>query len=336
MSLYKAETRRLFKRRFTKLFLLGAVAVLAAVAIGIFFSNEAVGPEQIAAAKADAQAQFERDTQQVEKDKASCEAAKGTPQANQWPPDCEQLTPPSQENYNYEWYMPPTFIFRESFPDMATTLAALLALAAFIIGASFVGAEWSSGGMMNLLLWRPQRLKVLGTKLLTVLLSFTVITVVASAIWTGVFYLIAEARGSTDSMTSGAWQSFAIMEVRGLALVLVAGAVGFGLASLGRHTAMALGVTIGAVIVFQFGLGVVLELAKVKFVQAYLIPAWISAWMNKEITLEDYNSCDFSSVNGCQPAQLTLTWPMAAALLGGLFVVITGAAMWTMRSRDIT
>ncbi|MEV4345585.1 ABC transporter permease subunit [Actinoplanes sp. NPDC049596] len=336
MSLYKAETRRLFKRRFTKLFLLGAVVVLIAVAVSIFFSNQAVGPQQIAAAKAEAQAQFERDSQQTEKDKASCEAAKGTAQANQWPPDCNQLTPPSQENYNYEWYMPPTFIFRESFPDMATTLAALLALAAFIIGASFVGAEWSSGGMMNLLLWRPQRLKVLGTKLATVLVSFTVITVVLSAIWTGIFYLIAEARGSTDTMTSGAWQSVAIMEVRGLALVLVAGAVGFGLASLGRHTAMALGATIGALIVFQFGLGVVLELAKVKFVQAYLIPAWITAWMNKEITIQDYNSCDFSSVNGCQPAELTLTWPMAGAILGGLFVVITGAAMWTMRSRDIT
>ena len=38
-----------------------------------------------------------------------------------------------------------------------------------MIGASFVGAEWNSGGMMNLLLWRPQRLKVLSTKLAALL-----------------------------------------------------------------------------------------------------------------------------------------------------------------------
>jgi len=48
---------------------------------------------------------------------------------------------------------------------MVTTFAAVLALVAYIVGASFVGAEWSSGGMMNLLLWRPRRLQVLGTKL---------------------------------------------------------------------------------------------------------------------------------------------------------------------------
>lgn len=48
-------------------------------------------------------------------------------------------------------------------------------------------------------------------------------------------------------------------------------------ASLGRHTAMAFGVTIGVVAIFQFGLGTVLELAKAKFVEAYLIPVWAAA-----------------------------------------------------------
>ena len=59
---------------------------------------------------------------------------------------------------------------------MITTLAALLALVAFVIGASFVGAEWNSGGMMNLLLWRPQRLQVLGTKLAALLVGLTALT----------------------------------------------------------------------------------------------------------------------------------------------------------------
>jgi hypothetical protein len=137
-------------------------------------------------------------------------------------------------------------------------------------------------------------------------------------------------------MTSGAWQSIALMELRGLVLVIVAGAVGFGLASLGRHTAMALGVTIGAVIVFQFGLGTVLSLASVKFAEAYLIPVWMIAWMNKEVKIEDYNSCDFSSASGCVPDSLTLTWPMAGGILAAVFVVIVVASMWTMRSRDVT
>ena len=88
--------------------------------------------------------------------------------------------------------MPATFDFRKKFGDMIITFAAILALIAFVIGASFVGAEWSSGGMMNLLLWRPQRLKVLGTKLVALLVGLTVLTVVVAAAWTGIFVLIAE------------------------------------------------------------------------------------------------------------------------------------------------
>lgn len=336
MSLYSAETKRLTKRRFTRLFLLGMVLILAAIAVGMFFTNQKVGPEQIASAQAEAQQEYQRSVDQFRRDLATCEAAQGTPQASQWPPNCEGLTEPTPDQFEAQWFMPPTFVFRESFPDMATTLLALLALVAFIVGASFVGAEWSSGGMMNLLLWRPRRLLVLSTKLAALLVFFAVLTVVFSAIWTAAFYLIAELRGSTAGMTSGAWQSVGLMELRGLALVLVAGAVGFGLASLGRHTAMALGVTIGVVIVFQFGLGTVLNLAGVKFADAYLIPVWLVAWMNKEIKLEDYNSCDFSSAGGCQPDSLTLTWPMAGGLLAGIFVVIVAASMWAMRSRDIT
>jgi hypothetical protein len=99
---------------------------------------------------------------------------------------------------------------------------------------------------------------------------------------------------------------------------------------------MALGAVIGVIIVFQFGLGTVLAMADVKFAQAYLIPVWAIAWMNKSFKVEDYNSCDYSAVNGCTPESWTITWPMAGGVLAGVFVVIVGAALWTMRSRDIT
>ncbi|MET0415576.1 MAG: ABC transporter permease subunit, partial [Actinoplanes sp.] len=299
-------------------------------------TNQKVGADQVAKAQAQAQADYDRAVLQATQDRQTCEAAKGTPSASQWPANCNEMYQPQQGDFNPDWYMPATFDFRESFPNMVTTLAALLALAAFVIGASFVGAEWNSGGMMNLLLWRPQRLRVLGTKLVAFLVALTGLTVVASAVWTGVFYLIAQTRGSVESMTSGAWQSIALTELRALALVLVVGAAGFGLASIGRHTAMALGAAIGLIVVFQFGLGVVLQMAQVKFAEAYLIPIWMIAWMDKEVKVEDYNSCDFSSVNGCVPDSLTITWPMAGGVLAAVFVLVVGAAMWTMRSRDIT
>jgi hypothetical protein len=335
VSLYKAETRRLVKRRFTKLFVVCGLLVLAAVAAGVFLSNQKVSPETVARAKAEAQANYQQTLDETNRSIQECRAAQGTAKASDYPPNCE-ITPPQQADFDPQWYLPASFDFRTKFPAMVTTLAAVLALVAYIVGASFVGAEWSSGGMMNLLLWRPRRVQVLGTKLAVLLAGTTVLTVGLGAIWTAGFYGIATARGSTAKMTSGAWQSIALMEVRALALVLVAGALGFGLASIGRHTAMALGVAIAVIVLFQFGLGIVLSQVRVKFVEAYLIPTWIDAWLQKKAVLQNFDSCNFSAINGCQPDTMTITWPMAGGVLALIFVAVVGAAMWTMRTRDIT
>jgi ABC-type transport system involved in multi-copper enzyme maturation permease subunit len=336
VSLYKAESRRLVKRRFTRYFVLGLLVVLAAVAVAMFVTNHKIGPAEIAQAKAKAHAEYQRTVDQATAAARACQAAHGTANAKQYPADCSEITPPSESDFDANWYTPPTFDFRKNFPDLVTALAALLAVVGFVVGASFVGAEWNSGGMANLLLWRPQRVRVLATKLVAFLVSLAALTVVLSAVWTGVFTVVARLRGTSATMTGGAWQSLLLMETRGLALVLVAGALGFGLASLGRHTAMALGVAIGLIIVFQFGLGTALSLAKVKFAEAYLIPVWTIAWMKKAYEIQNYNSCDYSVTDGCQPDTFTITWHMAGTALAIAFVVIVGAALWTIRRRDIT
>jgi hypothetical protein len=177
---------------------------------------------------------------------------------------------------------------------------------------------------------------VLGTKLIALLVSLAVGTAVLTAAWTGIFWVVATLRGSTAGMTSGTWQSIGLMELRGLGLVVVGGAVGFGLASLGRHTAMALGVAMGVIVVFQIGLATVLNLAKVKFLEAYLIPVWGMAWMNKQVKLENSDRCNFSAVNGCQPDTLTITWQLAGGALALVSIVVVGGSLWTIRRRDIT
>ena len=328
MSLYTAETRRLTKRRFTRFFLIGVVVLLGAIAAGMFISNQKNTPAVVAEAQAKADREYQQAVAQAETDRKACEAQPGS--------DCTQMWQPTREDFQAEWYMPPTFDFRKNFGDMVTTLAAILAMAAFVIGASFVGAEWSSGGMMNLLLWRPQRLKVLNTKLAALLAVLTGVTVLLSALWTGIFALIANLRGTLDGMTSGAWQSYLIMEVRGLVIVLAAGALGFGLASIGRHTAVAMGVAIGVVVVLQAGLGTVLAMAQVKYIEMYLAPTWITAWMNKSVELVDYDAPCVGAGNACEQPTLTLTWQMAGVGLVAALVLVVGTAMWTLRKRDIT
>jgi hypothetical protein len=339
VSLFKAETRRLVKRRFSRYLVLAAVLILGAVAVGMFISNQKPTPAVVAQAEAEADRFYQEQARYAVEEKQRCASLSAEQLKAQYSENfsCDQITPPQREDFNTADFLPSQFHFREKFPDMVTTLAAILAMVAFVVGASFIGAEWNSGGMMNLLLWRPRRLQVLSTKLAALLAALIGLTVVFSAAWTGLFWLIATMRGSTEQMTSGAWQSIGLMELRGLALVLTAGVVGFSLASIGRHTAMAMGTAIGVIVVFQFGLGVVLQMARVRFADAYLLPFWAIAWMRKEWKVFDYNApCEYSAVNGCEPPSMMITWPMAGIAMAAIVGLGTVAAMWTMRARDIT
>ena len=347
MNLFRAEWRRLFKRRITVGTLLGVVVVLGLVAGGIAISNQKIGPEALAEAEAAAQAEYEEQLRwheetiddqvaQCREEQAAAEAA-GEPSPWGEGFDCEMLREwvPVREDFQAEWYLPPTFSFRDGFESMIGVFAAILALFGFLVGASFVGAEWRSGGMMNLLLWQPRRLRVLGTKLTTLLLGVLSVGVVLGAAWTGTFWLIATFRGVTDGMTAGVWQSMALTGVRGLMLGLVAATIGFALASIGRHTAMALGAAVAAVIVGVAGVAIVVDLLGVRFGGAWLWPNYARAWLQRSLTFYDWRSCEFS-FGRCEPAELVVTWQVAGAGMAALVIVALGLAMWQMRRRDVT
>lgn len=333
MSLYKTELRRLVMRRFTRWMALIALLVLVAIALGTAVSNSKVGPEQLAAAERMAEENYRESLAHHQEFIEECKRSKESGRSD-FSEDCEAFPPPSREDFLVEWYLPPTFDFRNEFGEYILAFAAIMSVIAFVLGASFIGAEWASGGMMNLLLWRPQRLRVLFAKagaLLTGLIGFTAVAALA---WTAAFWVIAKYRGVSEGMTSGAWKSFALTELRGLIMVLVAGLIGFALASVGRHTAMALGAALGVVVVGQFGLGMVLMMANVRYYEVWLLPTYVLAWIQKKVTLFDYNSCDYSA-GYCQPKTMDIVWQDAGVLFSAIVVLLFGTAMWMMRRRDI-
>ncbi|MEU6078257.1 ABC transporter permease subunit [Micromonospora sp. NPDC047074] len=338
MSLYRTELRRLAKRRFTRWMSLLGLLVLAAVVVGVFVTNEKIDAATLAKAERAAEQQWQRDVEHNAQYRAECERAKaaGTSGADRFPEDCAMIQPPPRDAIEARWFLPSTFDFRENFGFTLLPLAAILALIGFVVGASFVGAEWNTGGMMNLLLWRPKRLTVLLTKLAALLTGLLALAVPTTALWFGSFWLVAHFRGSTAKMTSGAWQSFALTGLRGLVLALVTATIGFALASLGRHTAMALGGVIALMVVGQFGLGILLEMAGVRFAEAWLLPTYALAWMQKKVTLENWDTCQATYFGECRPDTLDITWQQSSVLLTVGFVVILGAALWAMRRRDIS
>lgn len=332
MSLIRAELRRFGKRRITRLMLGLVVALLATVAITIAVEHQKPGPAAVAAAEAAADREFRQQQRLIEEEVAACEADPDRFGLA----DCEEIRQfwPTREQL-VESNLPPAFEFRTGFRDMITVFVGVLALFAFLVGASFVGAEWRTGGMMNLLLWRPRRLQVLGGKLLALLAALLGLGVLGGAAWTGGLWLVASFRGITDTMTAGTWQSFGLDGVRGLALVLVAGAVGFALASLGRHSAMAMGTAIAGFVVGVAGVAIVANgLLQLPFWERWLWTTYVNAWLEGGAVVFNFRA-PCQGIGPCETPEYVVTWQMAGAGIAAAVVLLLGAAMWQMRRRDV-
>jgi hypothetical protein len=189
--------------------------------------------------------------------------------------------------------------------------------------------------MMNLLLWRPRRIPVLVTKLGVLLGSILGVAALIGALWTAAFWAIGRYDGQLGTLTSGVWQSFGLTGVRGVTVVLLAATVGFCLASIGRHTAMALGVGIGVAVVSEIGLRIAFELVQVRFGERFTLSTYLIAWFGKKATLYDYRACEFAQ-GQCNPGELVITWQHAGLLFAVVLALALGGAFWSMRRRDVT
>jgi ABC-2 type transport system permease protein len=334
VNLLNAELRRLFARRFTRLMLVVVLLVMAAVAVGTAVNSH----RHDAAALARAQAQVDQLRQQSAQEQQRCEDEQANPPSDasqrRFPPDfdCAQLGAWIPEADNF---LPYEFNFRKDAPQMILVLGGLLTLFGFAVGASFVGAEWNSGGMMNLLLWRPRRLPTLLGKLSALLVGLTVAAIGYTAIWVGALWGVASARGSTAQMTAGVWRSLGLDSARALVLGLCAACVGFAIASLGRHTATALGIAVGYLVVFEIGVRIVLGAARVHRPERFLLSNYVAAWLTKAQWFYDWHYCD-TRAGACEAPRWAIHLNQGLLALGAMVLVTVVAAFWTMRRRDIT
>jgi ABC-type transport system involved in multi-copper enzyme maturation permease subunit len=332
MSLVRAERRRFHKRRVTKVMLLIGVLILATIGVGMWFSNQKVTGATRAAAAAEAQRNFE-ESQRAWNNAGKAECERMAKEQNADPAQACAVGP-RQEDFRAEYFMPSTYDFKANFLEMATGWAIIMAFVGLVIGASYVGAEWSSGGMMNLLTWQPRRMRVLGTKMLTLAGAMVVWSAVVFVFWVGLQWLLGTYRGTTAGMTSGTWQSFGLTGLRGLGLIAAGSAFGFVLASLGRRTAVAMGVLIALIVVTQFGLTLILYAARVHYPNLYFVGNHMSAWMQGKQRLFDESSCDYT-FGSCQPQHIDLTWQMSGAIFGAGLLLLIAAALWQIRRRDV-
>ncbi|HZN73333.1 MAG TPA: ABC transporter permease subunit [Micromonosporaceae bacterium] len=340
MRLVRAEWSRFFARRFTRIMVVVVLGILGLILIGVGASSHQPNPAVIA--QAEAQAAEVRT--QVTAMRAQCEEEQRNPgavdpnqkQFGQLPPGvtCAQIFDPAQ--VRPEDFMPHVFSFADEAPDLLKAFGGVLTLFAFAVGASFIGAEWSSGGVMNQLLWRPRRLRLVTGKLGTLLVAIATTTIALMGVWIAALWGLATLRGRMGEVTSGVSQSMGLTGLRALALVLAAGAIGFAVASLGRNTATAMGLAVGYVIVLEIGTRIVLEVAEVIKPEKWFLSTYAMAWLNQRVIFTEWRHCRYDTTGNCQSYDWAIDMKQASIVFGSILLVSVFAAFLAFRQRDVT
>jgi hypothetical protein len=330
IRLFGAEWSRLFSRRVTLVTLVLIGTLLAFLTFGFSLTRSTPSAGEVETAKVQAAAAadvWDRNVERCSKVQSGLENAE---KGEKFPRGCDygpRPTPDMQLDYG--------FSFHRQWPSLYYTAAIVLAVAGFVLGASFVGVEWSSGGMASLLLWAPRRAYVLGAKLLAVCAGVGVVSVVYLAVWTAAFLAVAAGSGTVGTMTGPEVGSLLLTGVRVIALALAGAALGFSIASLGRHTSTALGVGVAYVLVYELGSIIIFGLVGTDFAQKYRLFPYISAWLTKSYTFDvDAAACQAA---GCVPAAgFSGSWQQGGLVLAGTVAALLVAAFLTMRRRDVT
>ena len=122
---------------------------------------------------------------------------------------------------------------------------------ALIVGASFIGAEWHSGNIATTLTWEPRRARLYLSKALALALCVFVAAIALQILLSLLLAPVAIFRGTTAGLDGGFWGDMASVMGKAGFLAVAIGLLGFGLASIGRNTAAAVGMMFGYTAVIE-------------------------------------------------------------------------------------
>ena len=240
-GLLLAEAHRFASRRFIRwllgLAVLGFVVVVPLVGVTQFARTS----EQV---RAQARAEISRIVAEQNTFREQCLAGPVPPGLPaDAPPD--EYCPPvaSAADFSEGDFLPKRpFDLADLLQPGALAVGAAVAALFFVVGATWVGAEWSARTMMALLFWETRRLRVLATKTAVLVAATAVVAVLAQLAWAGSAWLLASTRGSTGPLPKGFWGDVAALGGRTVLLAVLTALIGTGVAHLIRSTGAALGV----------------------------------------------------------------------------------------------
>ncbi|MGF1596031.1 MAG: hypothetical protein ACFCVK_03730 [Acidimicrobiales bacterium] len=93
-------------------------------------------------------------------------------------------------------------------------VANLLPIMAFVIGASFIGADLRTGMLEQILTWEPRRSRLLAARLIAGSIGVAILAMALAALLVALLYALAAATGTADGTTGELWGNVAVAIVR--------------------------------------------------------------------------------------------------------------------------
>jgi hypothetical protein len=238
-SLFRAELHRFRARRFIRvLLLLAVVGWVFAVVVGLLHYGTPTADDHAAARQS-----MQQVVAQSEQVRQQCLA---NPQAQGAPPGLspeEACGPPMQlSELDENSFLPKQpFDVASSGSRGAVGFGAIAAVLGFVIGATWIGAEWSSRSLVALLFWVPRRSAVFTVKIAVLTLAAALLGIVAQVGWLLMAALLRAVDGDGRALPPSFWQHLLPIQGRAVLLTVLIALLGFGLTNLIRNTGAALG-----------------------------------------------------------------------------------------------
>ncbi|MFL6027712.1 MAG: ABC transporter permease subunit [Friedmanniella sp.] len=313
--LLRAELLRLRSRRMT---LFAAILLLVAVALFQLAVNEAVTPPSGAEVAA-AQREYEQSRQDWEANH------------QQYEQDCRD------EGLSEQQCVIPAPVESDLVPQAASfatmadvgvyLVAVLVMLTGYLLGASLLGAEVSTGSMANWLTFVPRRGSVLAAKLLVLAAATAVAAAVLLALTLALTALLVRMHGGVVTGVP----PLVAMSGRAVVLAMVAAVLGACLALLTRHTVAALGIILGYVVVSGVLSALMFTVPALSELPPWLPQSNLTAFLRHGSTYEVIQPF----AEGGATLERRISFAHAAVYWAVLTAVVIAATALVFRRRDV-
>lgn len=297
--LISVEFRRLVSRRLFKGLSLLAIVAFAVIGTIAFVASDD-SPERVAAAEKQRRAEIASCISNVER------GAEDYPVLS--PGDAPQFC--RDETYGSD----PRFPYQDVTWILGSTGVPFMMLG-WLLGASFLGAEWKDRTITTTLTWERRRIRVLTAKALVLLAVAFAWIVILQALFALALLPAGVFEGNMAGVDAAWWADTGMLILRSGGVAAIAGLFGLSLAAIGRNTAAAL----GAGFVY---------LAVIEGMIRGFKPSWVD-WLIGDNTA-------LFLVGGDEVAHLDHTQAGAGLLLAVYAAAIFGLALAFFRKRDIS